>query len=131
MLLYRLDWLCNGILVLMALTLLWAMMAYYVNSRRSDDDPSKKHYHPLAVIFAPITFPIIIGLWISFFILRVLTYGVFLALFILALIFIPTRSAAHMGLRRTTTSIADRLLEINTFLVRFFLKPWIDGSENI
>jgi hypothetical protein len=131
MLLYRLDWLCNGILALVALTLIWATMAYYVNSRRSDDDPGKKNYHPLAVIFAPITFPIIIGLWISFFILRVLTYGVFLALFILALIFIPTRSAAHMGLRRTTTSIADRLLEINTFLVRFFLKPWIDGSENI
>jgi hypothetical protein len=131
MLLYRLDWLCNGILVLMALTLVWAMMAYYVNARRSDDDPGKRNYHPLAVFFAPITFPLIIFLSISFFILRILTYGVFLALFILALIFMPTRSAAHMGLRRTTTSIADRLLEINTFLVRFFLKPWINGSEEL
>jgi TRAP-type C4-dicarboxylate transport system permease large subunit len=131
MLLYRLDWLCNGILVLMALTLVWAVIAYHDNSRRSEDDPSKKNYHPLAVFLAPITFPIIIILSVSFFILRVLTYGVFLALFILALIFMPTRSAAHMGLRRTTTSIADRLLEINTLLVRFFLKPWIDESEKI
>jgi hypothetical protein len=129
MLLYRVDLLCKGILVLMALALVWAMIAYFANSSRPDDDPQKKNFHPLAVIFAPITFPIIIVLYISFFILRVLTYGVFLALFILTLIFLPTRPSAHMGLYRARTSIAERLLEINNLLVRFLLRPWTDESE--
>lgn len=131
MLLYRLDWLCNGILVLMALALIWALFAYYVNSQRPDDDPDKKSYHPLAVLFAPITFPILIVLSISLFILRVLIYGVFLALFILALIFMPTRTSTHMGLYRARVTIAERLLEINTLLVRFLLRPWADESDKI
>jgi hypothetical protein len=131
MLLYRLDWLCNGILVLMALALIWAVSAYYANSRRPADDPDKKNYHPLAVLFAPISFPILIALSISLFMLRVLVYGVFLALFILALIFLPTRPSTRMGLYRARVSIGERLLEINTFLVRFFLRPWTDESEKI
>ena len=32
--------------------------AYYVNSKRPDDDPKKRNYHPVAVILAPITVPV-------------------------------------------------------------------------
>lgn len=124
MLLYRVDLLCTGVLLLMALALAWAMIAYYVNSRRSADHPQKKNYHPLAVILVPITFPIVVILSISFLILRVLTYGMFLAFFILALIFLPRPSAQDFYKRGT--SIGDKLLEINTLLVRFFLKPWAE-----
>jgi preprotein translocase subunit SecY len=129
MLFYRVDWLCNGILVLMALVLVWAMIAYYFNSKRSDDDPQKKNYHPLAVVLAPITFPVGIVFYISFFILRVVTYGIFLILFILTLIFLPRPLAEDFYKRGA--GIGGKLLEINTLLVRFFLKPWTDESEKI
>lgn len=129
MLLYRVDWLCNGILVLMALALVWAMIAYYINSRRSYDNPQKKNYHPLAVLLVPVTLPIVIILSISFFILRVLTYGVFLALFILTLIFLPRPSSQDFYKRGT--SIGDKLLEINTLLLRFFLRPWMGEPDGM
>lgn len=129
MLLYRVDRLCNGILVLMALALIWAVFAYYVNSRRPDDDPKKKKYHPLAVVLAPFTLPIVIVLSISFFILRVLTYGVFLIVFILTLIFLPRPFAEDFYKRGT--GLGDKLLEINTLLIRFFLKPWANEPERM
>ena len=106
----------------------WAIYAYYVNARRPEEDPQKRNYHPAAVLLVPVTFPIIIILSISFFILRVLTYGVFLFLFILVLIFMP-RSSTHKELYKKGTSIGDRLLEINTLLVRFFLRPWTDEAD--
>lgn len=127
MLLFHVDWLCNGILVLMALALIWALIAYYLNYKRPADDPHKKNYHPLAVFLAPITFPIGIVFLISFLILRVLAYSGFLIVFILTLIFLP-RPLSEDFYRRGT-SIGDKLLEINTLLIRFFLRPWEDESE--
>lgn len=130
MLLYHLNWVCNGILLLMVLAIGCAIYAYYVNSRRPKDDPKKRNYHPLAIILAPITLPIFVVLYLSFFIVRVVTYGVFLALSILALILLP-KSSAPTWFDEMATGIGQRLLEINTFLVRFFLKPGTDESEKI
>jgi len=95
--------------------------AYYVNSKRSDDDPKKRNYHPLAIIFAPITLPLFIIFSISIFILRVLTYGVFLFLLIVALLLIR-KPFLLVWLRKTATTIGDALLEANTLLFR--LLPW-------
>jgi hypothetical protein len=58
MLFFRVEWLCNGILLLMAVITAYAMYAYYVDSKRPQDDSEKKNYHFLAVILAPVTFPI-------------------------------------------------------------------------
>jgi hypothetical protein len=123
MLFYHLNWLCNGTLLLMGLAAVVALYAYYVNSTRPADDPEKKNYHPFILVLVPITFPLIILLYISFFLLRVLMYGVFLILFIFALIIVP-RPPVYMGVYKTGISIGERLLKVNTLLVRFLLSPW-------
>ena len=104
-----------------------AMLAYFVDSQRPADDPKKKNYHPLAIILAPVTFPILAILSISFFILRVMTYTIFMVLFILALMFIR-KPLITEGLQKTATSLGDRLMEANTFIVEFFLSPWTDTN---
>jgi hypothetical protein len=130
MLLYHLEEFCKSVLLLMAVVLLCAVYAYYNNYKRAADDPKKKNYHPLAIILAPITFPIIIILYISFFLLRVLTYGVFMVLFIFALIFIR-KPFILILLRKIAAAIGDRLLEANTFLIRLFLRPRTNEPGNI
>jgi len=129
MLLYHIDWVCNGILLLLATVLVCALIAYRVNSKRPDDDPKKKNYHPLAILFAPITFPILAVLSVSFFLLRVLTYGIFMVLFIFALVFIREPFIVQ-AVQKIATGIGDRLLEANTLLVRFFLSPWTDSPKS-
>ena len=104
-----------------------AMFAYFVDSNRAADDPKKKNYHPLAILLAPITFPILAILSISFFILRVVVYTVFMVLFILALMCIR-KPLITEGLQKTATSLGDRLMEANTFIVRLFLRPWTDTN---
>ena len=79
---------CNGLLILMGIITVCVMYAYHIDSQRPDDDPKKKNYHPLAILLAPITFPLFLVFYISLFILRVIAYAVFLVLFFFALIFI-------------------------------------------
>lgn len=128
MLWYHLDWFCTGTLLLIAVVMACALFAYYVDSRRSDDDPEKKNYHPLAILLAPVTLPLFIIFSISIFILRVATYGVFMVLFIIALIVLRQPFILEW-LRKTATTIGDRLLEANTLLIRLFLQP-LAGSRD-
>jgi hypothetical protein len=123
MLLYNLECLCNGILLLMAAVTACAVYAYYVDSKRPEDDPQKKNYHPLAVLFAPITFPLFIIFSVSIFLLRVITYGVFMVLFIFALIFIRKPFILER-LKKNAMTIGNLLLQANTTLIRIFLRPW-------
>ena len=97
--------------------------AYYVNSKRPDDDPKKRNYHPVAVILAPITVPLFIFISLSIFIMRVLTYGIFLILFTIALLVIR-KPFLLVWLRKTATNIGSALLEANMLLIKLFLKPW-------
>lgn len=123
MFLYDLKCFCNGILLLMAAVTAIAVYTYYVDAKRPDDDPKKKHYHPLAILLAPVTFPLFVVFYTSLFILRVVTYAVFLVLFIVAMIFIR-QPAITEGLKKNATAIGDRLLDGNTQLIRIFLRPW-------
>jgi hypothetical protein len=129
MLFYHLDSFCKGTLGLMAIVTACAMYAYYVDSKRPDDDPKKRNYHPLAILFAPITFPLLVVLSISFFLLRMLVYGVFMVIFILALI-IVRKPFILEAIRKTAIRIGDYLMEANTTLVRFFLNPWTNSRES-
>lgn len=108
---------------------LCAFIAYYVDSRRSEDDPKRKNYHPLAIIFAPVTFPIFLVLFIFLFLLRVLVYGVFTILFILMLILVRKPFILE-PMQKIAIRIGDRLMEANTILVRFFLNPWMNSRES-
>lgn len=125
MLIYYSDELCKGILLLMAAAMVCAVYAYSINSRRAADDPKKKNYHPLAIVLAPITLPIFLILSISFFLLRIVTYGVFMVVFISALIFIR-KPFILAALQKIAAAIGERLMEANTMLMRLFLKPWAD-----
>jgi uncharacterized membrane protein len=105
----------------------FAVFAYYVDSKRPDDDPKKKNYHPLAVLLVPITLPLFIVFSVSIFILRVAAYGLFMLFFIFALIFIRKPFITE-GLQKTATGLGDRLMDANTFIVRLFLSPWTDTN---
>ncbi len=124
------DQIGKGILLLMLLAWVCAGYAYFVNSRRLPDDPKKKDYYLGAVFLTPITLiPFLIG-FILLFIVRALFYGVFLLLFIFALIVI--RNAFLLKwLHKTATYIGDKLLETNTLLIKIFLRPWANEPETI
>jgi hypothetical protein len=130
MLLYHIDGLCKGTLLLMAAIAACVLYAYYVDARRAADDPKKKNYHPFAIVLAVILAPFILILYVSFFLLRVLTYGVFLVVFIFALIFVRKPFILE-ALQKIATAIGNRLLEANTMLIRFFLSPWRDETGRI
>jgi len=121
MLLYHLREFCTGMLLLLLIIMACAGYAYRVNSKRADDDPKKRNYHPIAIIFAPVTFPLFLIFSISIFILRVLTYGIFLILLIVALLLIRNPFLL-VWLRKTATTVGDILLGANTLL--FKLLPW-------
>jgi hypothetical protein len=128
MLIYYLDEACKGILLLIAVVTACVLYAYFVNSRRAADDPKKKKYHPLAIVPATILSPLILILSVSFFLLRVLAYGVFMVIFIFVLIFIR-KPFILAALQKLASAVGDRLLEVNTLLIRFFLKPWADEAD--
>ena len=102
---------------------LCAFIAYYVDSKRQHDDPKKRNFHPLAILFAPITFPFFLVLSFLLLILRALVYGLFTALFIIALIAIRKPFILE-PIRKNAIRIGNHLMEANTILVRFFLHPW-------
>jgi hypothetical protein len=130
MLPYHLDRVLKCTIVLILFLLICTSYAYYANSKRLDGDPQKRDYHPLAIILAIITSPFVLVLSISFYFLRVITYGVFLLLFILALIFFR-KPFILVWLRKVANSIGSILLEANMIVVRFFLKPLVDKRDRI
>jgi len=110
------------LIVVILLIIMCAAYAYSIDSKRSADDPKKRNYHPLAILLAPVTFPVLLVLSISLFILKVLVYGVFTVLFILALIFVRKPFLLEV-IQKIAIRIGNRLMEANTMLVRFFLSP--------
>lgn len=116
------NFLLNCFIVVTLLTVTCSSFAYFVNSRRLDADPKKKNYHPFAIIFAPITLPLLIISSVIFFILRMVTYGMFMVIFTFALIFIRKPFILEW-VRKLALTIGDKLLEANTLLIRLFLGP--------
>ena len=122
MLLHHPNFLLTCLIVVTLLTLTCSSFTYFVNSRRLDVDPKKKNYHPLAILFAPITLPLLIISAAIFFILRMVTYGVFMIIFTFALIVIRKPFILEW-LRKLAVTIGDKLLEANTLFIRLFLGP--------
>lgn len=116
-----------GILLFIAAIIVCSMYAYYVDAKRLDDDPQKKNYRPLALLLAPITLPLFVILYVSLLFLRVVGYGVFIALFPFALIFIRKPFILEW-LKKIALKIGNLLLEANTSLIRIFLRP-LTGSS--
>jgi hypothetical protein len=129
MLLLHPDFSFKCVIGVILLLILCASYAYYVDSKRSKEDPKKKNFHPLAILFAPVTFPILLVLSIGLFLLRVLVYGTFAILLILALILVRKPFILEV-LQKIAIRIGDRLMEANTLLVRFFLSPWRNTEDS-
>lgn len=102
--------------------------AYRINARRTADDPKKRDYQPGAILLALLTWPILIFASISLFILRALFYGVFLILFAFALVAIR-KPFLLMWLNKVFSSIGDKLLIANTFLIRLAFGELKKDSE--
>ncbi len=135
--LYYVEYLCNGMFIISLLVVVCAVYAYSVNSRRPDDDPQKKDFHPAAIFMVAFTWPFFLFLFfllsilrIILFVLRAILYGIFLILFTLALVGIR-KPFLFILLDKIMTSIGDALLEANTLLIRFFFRPWTNEPETI
>ena len=112
----------NCLIVVTLLTVTCTAFAYSVNSRRLDGDPEKKIYHPLAVLFAPITLPLFIVLYTFTFLLKAVAYGAFLVLFTFALLVIRKPFLLEW-LKKIALAVGNLLLEANTLLIRIFVRP--------
>ena len=130
MLWYNLEFSFNCCIGVSLMITLCAFLAYYVNSKRPDDDPKKRDYHPLAILFAPVTLPLVVILAISFYIMKVATYGVFLVLYIVALIFFR-KPLLLEWLRKTALNIGDVLMEVNSAMIRIFWPPLAGSREAV
>ena len=101
--------------------------AYRVNSQRADDDPQKQDFDLFAILLAPFTFPLLLVLGIFIFILKALLFTLVLVLFMLALI--GARDPFILRwLGRMAVAFGNRLLAINTMLIKLFWKPKAAGS---
>ena len=128
---YYVEYLCIGMLIVSLLLAVCAVYAYSVNSQRSEDDPQKTNYQLGAIIFTFFTWPIFLIAIISLFLIRALSYGFFFILFTVFLIIIPRESSEPTWLEKTAAKIGERLLEVNTLLIKLFLRPWADEPETI
>jgi hypothetical protein len=118
-------------LVFMLLATACTGYAYYIDSRRPNDDPKKRNYQLGAIFFAPFTWPFFLIVFISLFLIRALFYSFFLILFTISLIFFPQETYEPSGLEKMAARIGEALLEANTLLIKLFLRPWSDEPETI
>jgi hypothetical protein len=129
--LYYAKYVCIGALVVSLLVALCAGYAYSINAQRAEDDPEKRNYSPGAFILVFFTWPILLPLLISLFLLRVLLYGVFIMLFIVFLFIIPRESPKATWLEMKMAKIGDALLRANAFLIKLMVRPWTEEPETI
>ncbi len=111
-----------GGLLFVFLTIGCAGYAYRVNASRASDDPQKRDFHPLAILFAPITLPLYAIAGIVTLILTALLFGLILILFAAALIFVR-EPVIFQWIARKALSFGNMLLKLNTALVRLFWDP--------
>ena len=127
MLLYHInyvEYLCSGMLIVSLLLGVCVVYAYSVNAQRSEDDLEKKDYRPGAIIFTFLTWPLFLVAFISLFLIRALSYGLFFILFTILLIIIPREASEPTWLEKAAASVGEALLEANTMLIKLFLRPW-------
>jgi len=119
---YDVNCLRSSTLIFFGVMFACAVYTYLVNAKRSADDPKKREYHPAAVFMAPVTIPIFIFAWISLFLIKVLSYGFFLLLFIVGFIVIR-KPFIFIWLDKVMTKVGTMLLEANMLLIKLFFSP--------
>lgn len=108
---------CIG--VISFLLLFFAGYAYFVNSLRQPDDPTRQDFEPAALVLAPLTWPFFLLYLIVSTIIKAILFGFFLVAFIFAAIFswmLIHLTWIHKGIMKIGTEI----LKANTSLIRLF-----------
>jgi hypothetical protein len=111
------NYLCSGVLLVTLILYACAGYSYSLNAKRAADDPKKLDIPLSVVLFAPLTWPLLLIGVISLFIIKALLYSVFLVLFTVALLVIR-KPFLFTWLKEIATWIGDRLLQANIFLIR-------------
>ena len=117
MLLNYFNDLCLGFLLFTLILYACASYAYRLNAKRAADDPKKLDIPLGVVLFAPLTWPLLLIGVIFLFIIKALLYGVFLVLFTVALLVIR-KPFLITWLKEIAAWIGDRLLQANIFLIK-------------
>jgi hypothetical protein len=129
--LYHIQDLCFGLLILSLLVTLCVVYGYSVNAQRSSIDPEKRNYHPGLVLLVFFTWPIVIPVLISLFLVRVLLYAIFTIVFTLLLILLPRDTPNPTRIEAKMAKLGEKLLEANLFLIRVMLRPWVSEPDVI
>jgi hypothetical protein len=129
--LYYAKYVCIGALLISLLVTLCAGYAYSINAQRAQDDPEKRTYSLGAFVLVFFTWPVLLPLLISLFLLRVLLYGIFIMLFIIFLFIIPRESPKATWLEMKMGKIGDALLRANAFLIKLMVRPRAEEPETI
>jgi hypothetical protein len=124
--LYYFKYICIGALLVSLAVSVFTMYAYSVNSQRTADDPEKRDYRPSALVFVFFTWPVLLPVLLSLFLLRVLFYGTFVIIFITILLLIPREASEPTLLERKLARIGEALLDANTVLIKLMLRPWAE-----
>ena len=113
----------RGCVLLSLIIFLCTGYVYRVNAGRADDDPAKKDYPLISVLLSPISWPLFIFGSALLFIIKALTYGVFLVIFTVVMIFFR-KPILFKWLDKIANKLGTMFLKANTFLIRaFFPKP--------
>jgi len=125
---FHLGFFFKWALLIMGFGTVCAIYVYYLDWRRPDDDPKKKYYHPLGILLAPITFPLLLIVAPFFILLKAITYGVFMTVFILALIFIRNAKIVAM-IQNDAVYVGRLIMDVNTTAIRILSWPWTGSRE--
>jgi len=122
-------YLCKALLWITLIICLCVIYAWMVDSQREEDDPEKRNYRVGAIVLSLFTWPVLLIVFVSLFLLRVFFYGFFLAVFTIALIFLPRGSYQLTWLEKAAARVGDLLLQANTLLIKIFLRPWSEEPD--
>jgi hypothetical protein len=125
-----LQFCCASYILLSLLLWIFAGYAYFVNDRRSPDDPEKKKFNFSAIFLAPITWPLLLIAMCGLFVLRAFLFGAFLVLFALALVTLR-KPFIVIWLDKIATQIGNRLLKANTVLIELMQGKYPIYDESI
>lgn len=129
--LYLTKYLCYGALIVSLLIAACAGYAYAVNSQRPEEDPEKKQYRPAIWLLTIFTWPVLIPVVLSLFLLRVLLYGFFFLGFTIFMFLIPPETRERTWVESRMLKVGNLLLEANSFLIKVMLRPWTTEPKTI
>ena len=121
---YYAKYICWGVLGISFLAASCAGYAYAVNAQRAEDDPDKKDYGPGLVVLAFFTWPVLLPLVISLFLLRVALYSLFIIVFAVFLLILPRQRPEPTWAETRVIKLGNALLKANSFLIKLMLRPW-------